>query len=193
MSGFEALRGASASEFERAIGAGGVVLFPSDTVYGLACDPANRDAIDRLYALKRRHAEKPSALMYFDRDRALAALPQQGQRTHHVLLRLLPGPVTVLLAGGVGVRVVDVPELRGATCAVLQSSANLSGGADSRRLSDVPQEIRSAVELEIDGGELPGVSSTVVDLSDYERGGGWVLVRRGALPEQQLAAILDAG
>ena len=76
---------------------GGVAVFPADTVYGLACDVHNRVAVERLYRFKRRRLDKPSAVMFFDRELALAALPELGERTRAALGRLLPGPVTVLL------------------------------------------------------------------------------------------------
>ena len=68
-------------DFERVVTGGGVVVFPADTVYGLACDPEDADAVARLYALKGRPPDKPAAVMFFDRDRALAALPELGPRT----------------------------------------------------------------------------------------------------------------
>ena len=55
-----------------------MAVFPADTVYGLACDPRTRDAVARLYELKGRPADKPAAVMWFDRDAALAALPDAG-------------------------------------------------------------------------------------------------------------------
>src|ERR1700733_14813161 len=76
---------------------GGVAVFPSDTVYGLACDVQNRVAVERLYGLKRRSLDKPSAVMFFDLELAFAALPELGPRTRSALERLLPGPVTALL------------------------------------------------------------------------------------------------
>jgi tRNA threonylcarbamoyl adenosine modification protein (Sua5/YciO/YrdC/YwlC family) len=200
-------RGPAAEAFEHAIRAGEVVLFPSDTVYGLACDPENAAAVRRLYEVKRRAPDKAAAVMFFELEAALAALPELGERTRAALVRLLPGAITALVPNParrfalackadpetLGVRVVSVPELRGASVAVLQSSANLSGGADARRLEDVADEIRAAVALQIDGGELPGVPSTVVDLREYERGlgPGWRVVRAGAVSEQRLAAELD--
>ncbi len=57
---------------------GGVAVFPADTVYGLACDPGNRLAVERLYLLKRRPLNKASAVMFFDRELALDALPELG-------------------------------------------------------------------------------------------------------------------
>jgi L-threonylcarbamoyladenylate synthase len=174
-------------------------------VYGLACDPSNRFAVERLYLLKRRSLEKPSAVMFFDLELALAALPELGMRTHEALHRLLPGGVTLLLpnpAGRfplacgadvrtLGLRVPDVPALAGVRWPALQSSANRAGGPDPRRLDDVPELIRVAVDLVLDGGELPGAPSTVVDLRGYEDGGGWNVVRLGAVSEDELAVALD--
>ena len=86
-----------ADRFSACIAAGGVAVFPADTVYGLACDPDDREAVARLYALKGRPARQASAVMYFDAGLALAALPELGGRTRALLERLLPGGVTLLL------------------------------------------------------------------------------------------------
>jgi tRNA threonylcarbamoyl adenosine modification protein (Sua5/YciO/YrdC/YwlC family) len=190
--------------FERCVAAGGVALFPSDTVYGLACDPDDRFAVERLYLLKRRTLEKPSAVMFFSLERAFAALPELGERTRNAMARLLPGAVSVLvsnpagryaLACGndvrtLGVRVPVIPALAQVRRAVLQSSANRAGGADPRSLDEVPVFLRSAVDLVIDGGELPGTPSTVVDLRRYEIEGEWNVVRVGAVGERELTEAL---
>jgi L-threonylcarbamoyladenylate synthase len=172
-----------------------VALFPADTVYGLACDPESEAAVERLYAIKGRPPDRPAAVMFFQPAEALAALPGLGPSTRGALERLLPGPVTLLLpnperrfplAGGpaperLGLRVPDVPLLASVGRPVLQSSANPSGGADARRLDDVDARIRDAVDLELDGGELPGTPSTVIDLSRYEETADYEIVREGAL------------
>ncbi len=101
-----------------------------------------------------------------------------------------PGPVLVVLPGGVGVRVPDVAELAGVRVPVLQTSANLSGGPDPRRLSDVPAAIRDGADLVLDGGELPGTPSTVVDLGRYEETGEWSVLRDGAMPSAALENVL---
>lgn len=179
-----------AEDFERCVRAGGVAVFPSDTVYGLACDPHDAAAIERLYALKGRDRSKPAALMWF----SLESLPALTPRVGAAARALLPGPVTLLVPAApgevLGLRVPDVPLLRGVSVPVLQSSANRSGAADARRLEDVPPAIRAAADLVIDGGELPGVPSTVVDLTRYEDAGEWEVVRAGALPRAQLVAAL---
>lgn len=163
---------------EACIRAGGIALFPADTVYGLAVDPANETAIQRMYALKGRPREKKSALMYFLVD-AVPDLPE-------VAKRLLPGAVTVILADGRGIRVPDQPMLAGIAIPVLQTSANPSGGRDPRRLEDVDPRIREGVDLEIDGGELPGTPSTVVDLSGAEPR----IVREGAVSAARIRELL---
>src|SRR3954453_78377 len=128
---------------------GGVAVFPADTVYGLACDPQSREAVERLYLLQRRRPDKPAAVMFFDVELALAALPELGERTRGALRALLPGAVTLLLpnpagrfrrAGGDarGLRGPDGP-LPGVRWPVLQSSANRAGGPDPRRLDEIPE------------------------------------------------------
>src|SRR5688500_9844343 len=129
--------------FERCMRVGGVAVFPADTVYGLACDPDTREAVERLYALKGRPPDRPAAVMFFDRDLALSALPELGARTVALLHRLLPGGVTALLPNPrrrfplacgpdpetLGLRVPAIPSLQAVRWPVLQSSANRSGGA----------------------------------------------------------------
>ena len=192
------------NDFERCIADGGVALFPADTVYGLACDPESKEAVERLYAIKGRPADRPAAVMFFQLEPALAALPELGPRTRGALERLLPGPATLLLPNPerlfplacgpvpdrLGLRVPDLPLLARVRRPVMQSSANPSGGADARRLEDVDQRIREQVDLEIDGGELPGTPSTVIDLSEYERTGGYEVVREGALDAASVATRL---
>jgi L-threonylcarbamoyladenylate synthase len=193
-----------AEAFERCIAAGGIAVFPADTVYGLACDPDNRAAVERLYGLKRRSLAKPSAVMFFDVEVALDALSDAGERTRRAMRELLPGGVTLLLANPdarfplacgedprtLGVRVPAVERLAEVRSPVLQSSANRARGPDPRRLGEVPDEIRAAVELVIDGGELPGASSTVVDLRHYDDDGSWRVIRDGPVGEQELRSVL---
>jgi L-threonylcarbamoyladenylate synthase len=195
-----------AESFEACIAAGGVAVFPADTVYGLACDPEDGAAVARLYALKGRPPTQPSAVMFFDVALALRALPGLGARTRVLLERLLPGGVTLLLPnrGGryplacgadphtLGLRVPATSVLAGVTVPVLQSSANLSGGPDARRLEDVPAAIREGADLLVDAGELPGTPSTVIDLRRFEATGEWAVVRAGAVERAAVAAAVAA-
>ena len=193
-----------AAPFAETIRRGGVVVFPADTVYGLACDPADPAAVARLYALKGRPPDKPAAVMCFSLPAALAALPAPGPRLRAALEGLLPGGVTLLLpnpAGRwplacgpdpstLGLRVPDLPALADVALPVLQSSANHAGGPDARRLADVPAAIRAGADLVLDGGELPGTPSTVIDLRAYEADGTWSVVRKGAVGLDAVATVL---
>lgn len=198
-----------ASAFERCVAAGGLAIFPADTVYGLACDPDAEEAVQRLYRLKGRDAGKPAAVLLFSLELALDALPELGPRTRAALEALLPGGLTVLLPnptgrwplacgpdpGTLGLRVpalaAPLSALRKVRRAVMQSSANASGGPDARRLADVPAALREAVDLALDGGELPGTPSTVLDLRGFEPDGAWSVLRPGAVDAAALAAALD--
>jgi L-threonylcarbamoyladenylate synthase len=185
------------SAFEVCIRAGRVAIFPADTVYGLACDAEDVDAAVRLYGLKGRPGTKASAVMFFD----MAWLPPMGPRTTEAAHRLLPGAVTLLIANPehhfpiacgddpdtLGIRVPANSPLAGAQVAVLQSSANHSGGPDPRTLDEIPADIRSGASLVLGAGELPGTPSTVVDLRAYEDDGTWSILRQGAVPEPEIA------
>jgi L-threonylcarbamoyladenylate synthase len=205
------IEAADARRLERCLADGGVAVFPADTVYGLCCDPENEEAVRRLYSLKGRPPEQPSAVMFFALASALRALPEIGTTERVALEALLPGPVTLLLPNrehryplacgpansgthSLGLRVpawtASLASLGTVDAPVLQSSANLSGEPDVRRLLDVPAPIRAGAGLVLDGGELPGVPSTVVDLSEYEELGRWRLVREGPLTRAALELIL---
>jgi L-threonylcarbamoyladenylate synthase len=194
--------------FERCIAVGGVALFPADTVYGLATEPDSAEGVRRLYALKGRPPDRPAAVMFFRLELALAALPELPAPTAAALDRLLPGGVTVLLpnpgrrfalacANTPEVLGLRVPALDGALAPlaavswpVLQSSANLSGGAEARRLDEVDQTVRAGVDMVLDGGELPGTPSTVVDLTAYHRDRSFDVLREGAVPRNRVEAML---
>lgn len=198
-----------AATFERCMAVGGVAVFGADTVYGLACDVSSREAVERLYAIKGRRPDKPAAVMFFSLELALAALPQLGPRTTSALEGLMPGAVTLLLPNPerrfplacgpdpttIGLRVPALAPTAAALAAVrwpvLQSSANPAGGADARRLADIPQPIRDQADLLLDAGELAGTASTVIDLRAFEDDGTWTVIREGALSASCVAATLD--
>ncbi len=158
-----------------ALRAGRPVILPTDTVYGLCALPEHEDV---LFELKGRDRSKPVALLAADVDGLVAAVPGLERA---LLEKYLPGPYT-LVVGSLGVRVPNLPpaaaEVVGAVGVVVATSANRSGGADPRRVEDVPEEIRAACGAIVDAGELPGVPSTVIDLT----GGEPRVLRRGAGP-----------
>ena len=208
-----------AARLRECLSGDGVAVLPTDTVYGLACNPGSERAIRRMYELKGRPPVKPAAVMFFALDPALRALPELGPRTRAALGALLPGPVTLLLGNprgrfplasdpdgaaagsagplrsatlGVRVPLLEGPlgALSGVGVPALQSSANLSGGPDPRRLQDVPAALREGADLVLDGGDLPGTASTVIDLHEYEQTGSWRIVREGPLERPALERLL---
>jgi len=202
------VRPEDADTFARCMRTHGVAVFPADTVYGLACDPDSDHAVERLYRLKGRPPDKPAAVMFFDAELALAALAELPELTRSAMRRLLPGAVTLLVpnperrwplacTGSPETLGLRVPRLEGGLAPlaevkwpVLQSSANLAGGPDARRLEDVPEEILDGADLLLDGGELPGTPSTVVDLRAYGDSTRWSVLREGAVSRERIAHLL---
>lgn len=181
------------------IKAGKPIVIPTDTVYGLVVDGYRAAPARHLYRLKERPESMPCALMAADLDTILDAVPELRGRAAVAARALLPGPYTLVLPNparrfrwlcgstpeAIGVR---VPELRGEVRAVVEgagvvaaTSANLHGGPDPRRLADVPAELLERAAAALDGGELPGVPSTVLDLTGAEP----QVLREGAVPAEE--------
>lgn len=190
---------------ERCISGGGVAVFPSDGLYGLACDPLDANAISKIHRLKGRDDGKPSAVMYFSPLAIRELLSGLGPRTKAVASALLPGPVTLVVDNPhrryplacrqdperLGVRLIGGP-LAGTMCPVFQTSANLSGEPAPSRFEDVPQSILDGVDLAIDGGDLPGLPSTVIDLAAIDEDGSWRILRDGALSPGDVTSALNS-
>jgi L-threonylcarbamoyladenylate synthase len=190
---------AARAALERTVRAGGVALFPADTLYGLACDPLDPAAIERVHALKGREEGRPSAVMFFAPLAMRELVATLGPRTRDALAALLPGPVTMVIANPerryplacredperLGVRLIDGP-LAGAGVAVFQTSANRSGEAPPSRFDAIDERIAAGADLAIDGGGLGGLPSTVVDLTAIEADGSWTVRREGALPASRI-------
>jgi len=193
------------SDVEAAIEAlrvGRLAVIPTDTVYGLAADGASEDAARALYAAKGRGTAQPTALLFASVELVLERLPEIPARTAAIVRAVLPGPLTLVLPNpgrrfgwlnearpeAIGVRVPDVAgpakKVLDALGVLVATSANVPGGADPRRLADVPAEIRAATAALVDGGELGGAPSTVVDVTGAEP----VVLREGALPGAEALA-----
>jgi L-threonylcarbamoyladenylate synthase len=186
-----------------AIRAGKAVVLPTDTVYGLCADPSSEERAREVARLKGRAAQQPIALLAREVELLLERIPELDARVLHALL---PGPYTLILpnpqrrygwlAGDrpdtIGVRVPNLPapaaEVLDVVGAVLATSANLHGGPDPRRLDEVPEEIARGVAALVDGGELPGTPSTVLDLTGPEPR----VVREGAIPVTEALSLLAA-
>jgi L-threonylcarbamoyladenylate synthase len=144
---------------------------------------AGRDA---LYALKGRPAEQPTALMAASVDVLLELLPELAGGSEHAVRALLPGAYTLVLPNpaerfpwlcganpqAIGVRVpaIDGPgaDFLDAVGAIAATSANLPGRSEPRTLAEVPEQLRAGAGAALDGGEVPGISSTVLDLTGVE-------------------------
>jgi L-threonylcarbamoyladenylate synthase len=203
------LRAEDAVHLQECIAQGGVAVFPTDTVYGLCCDPEDETAARRLYALKGRPSRRASAVMFFSLQPALEALGELRDSERAALQALLPGAVTVLLGNRrrrftpacrkdpdtLGLRVPRLSERLSALAAitrpVMQSSANMSGETDAKALEEIPRSILEGADLVLDGGELPGTPSTVVDLRDFESERRWYILREGAIQRGAVQGVLE--
>lgn len=189
---------------ERCVARGGVAVFPADGLYGLACDPLDAAAIERIHRLKGRDEGKSSAVMYLAPLAMRELVQSLGPRSREAVALLLPGPLTLVVANPqrryplacredpekLGVRLIEGP-LYGAMRPLFQTSANRSGESPPCRFDEVPAEIVAGADLAVDGGVLTGLPSTVVDLSRYDESGEWAVLREGAVGEADLAAALQ--
>jgi L-threonylcarbamoyladenylate synthase len=190
-----------------ALRAGQLVVLPTDTVYGLCADAFKERPCRRLFAAKRRPETMPVQLLAADLDAILDAVPEARGRGAVVARALLPGPYTLILPNParrfrwltgtrpetIGVRVPNLPqqslEVVRRLGAVAATSANLHGEPDPARVEDVSREIADSCGALVDGGELPGSPSTVLDLTGPEP----VVIREGAVStEEALAEVLRA-
>jgi L-threonylcarbamoyladenylate synthase len=203
-----ALDAGDGSLLEDCVRAGGLAVFPTDTVYGLCCDPDDVAAARRMYELKGRPAARSCAVLFFALEPALEALGELPRAERLALQALLPGPVTVLMANRaerfaeacrsdpatLGLRVPRLPDglapLSAVELPVMQTSANISGEPDARTLAEVPRSLVDHVDLVLDGGELPGTPSTVIDLRDFEGARRWHVLREGALGREAVDRTL---
>jgi L-threonylcarbamoyladenylate synthase len=186
-----------------ALRAGLPVVLPFDTVYGLAAEPHDEASTRRLYVLKGRVESQPTAIVAASVDVLRALLPETDMTS---AWHLLPGPFTLVVANpaqrfrhltgtnpdAIGVRVPDLADptraILDAVGAVVATSANLPGRPDPHRLEEVPDRIRAGAAAELDGGDVPGTPSTVVDLTGPQPR----ILREGAVPAAEVLRRLQA-
>jgi L-threonylcarbamoyladenylate synthase len=177
----------------RLLAGGGVVAFPTDTVYGLGADASRPDAIERLYEAKGRDRSKPLAVLVPD---AAAAERQAGEwppLAERLAEAYWPGALTIV-AAGTGFRVPAHEAARAIAAKLLEltggglvaTSANRSGDPDPRTARDVVEALGAGVDLVLDGGETAGVPSTVVRVE----GGRLEVLREGAVSAAELDALV---
>ncbi len=176
------LKGRHISRAVEVLRAGGVIIYPTDTIYGLGCDITNKEAIERILALKGRSRRKPMSFVCADLEH-VSQYAHVSNHAYRILKRYLPGPYTFVLPATrltprmlqtrqktVGLRVPDHPVpirlVRELGNPILSTSANLSS---EEVLSD-PDELRgtlgAGVDLMLECGKLPLMPSSVVSLLD---------------------------
>jgi L-threonylcarbamoyladenylate synthase len=187
------------------IRAGEVLGIPTDTFYGLAVDPFNLHAVERVYEIKTRSRHKPLSLLIESVDQAADVAWPVPEIFYLLARRFWPGPLTIIVkadpklplkvtanTGNVALRVpaADVPLaiIRSAGLPITATSANLHGEVECTTAMEVRDQLCDRLSIIVDGGPCPGVMpSTIVDLTTE---GSWRLLRQGAIPEEQIIELL---
>jgi tRNA threonylcarbamoyl adenosine modification protein (Sua5/YciO/YrdC/YwlC family) len=188
----------------------GLVLgMPTDTFYGLAADPFNLRAVDRIYEIKTRSRHKPLSLLTESVDQA-AELAWPVPETFYLLARRFwPGPLTIIVkadpkvplkvtanTGNVALRVpaseVALSIIRSAGLPITATSANLHGEAECTTAQAVRDQLGDCLPVIIDGGQSPrDIASTIVDLTSDD--GHWRILRQGAISYDDISELLGQG
>ena len=192
------------------IAAGGIVAYPTDTSYGLGCDPRNRESLERLIAIKRRDRRLGFPLLFS--DEAQCELYHDFQGLERIISRVFwPGALTLIVTprpdvpshitagrGSIAIRVPDHIVPRGIARKVggpiVGTSANRSGGPSPFTLSIALEQLGDEVDLYIDGGPSPvQANSTIIGVEDAETEGEPLNIkvyREGALPIAEIEGNL---
>ncbi len=183
---------------------GGVIAYPTDTVYGLGADPFNTEAVRKIFAIKGREARKPLSLIVADEDQLLGLIREPTEAARRLMQAFWPGTLTLVLPLAEGVRIPALLESRtlavrvpasalcrslAALCGPLTAtSANLSGKAEPTSAAEVQQSLGRHLDMIIDGGRSPrALPSTIVDVSVDPP----VVLRPGAIAEHQIRKALE--
>lgn len=188
---------------------GEVLGMPTDTFYGLAADPYNLRAVDRVYEIKSRSHHKPLSLLIASLDQAEDLAKPLPQEFYALAQKFWPGPLTIIVqasprlplkvtahTGNIAIRVpaaeIPLAVIRKAGLPITATSANLSGASECATAEAVREQLASRVSLIVDGGPSPRtIASTIVDLTVDEIGKPcWRIQREGAIPAQEIAETL---
>ena len=182
--------------------AGGLVAYPTDTVYGLAADPTNASALDKLSEAKKRDPSQPMPHLIANTEMAASVAAGVPSFARDLMQAFWPGGLTIILhkaqsaastssAGTIGLRVPDHPIPRALSRLlggpITGTSANIAGGPEPLSADDVRRVLGDAVDLIIDGGRCQGDRpSTVIDCTrDPPR-----ILRAGAVSVQEIERVL---
>jgi len=184
------------------IKSGGTIAFPTDTVYGLAVDPYNLQAINRIYAIKERSMEKAIPILIGDFQQLGSLVSEINESAKILAQKFWPGPLTLILPKApilpdalslyptIGIRMPNhkfALKLLKVTGPLATTSANISGDANPRTGQDVLDQLGGRIDLLLDGGKTPGaLPSTVVDISSKSIR----LLREGPIIRSELSALL---
>jgi len=185
---------------------GEVIGMPTDTFYGLAADPFNLRAVERVYEIKSRSRHKPLSLLIESEDQAEELARPLPEDFYTLARKFWPGPVTIIVraasrlplkvtanTGNVALRVpsanIPLAVIKAAGVPITATSANLSGASECTTATAVRDQLQDRISIIVDGGPSPrDIPSTIVDLSGDE--GRWHIIREGAIPRQQIADLL---
>jgi L-threonylcarbamoyladenylate synthase len=191
------------------IRAGEVLGMPTDTFYGLAADPFNLRAVDRVYDIKSRSRHKPLSLLIESVDQAEDLAQSLPEEFHVLARRYWPGPLTIIVkassrlplkvtanTGNVALRVpnarIPLAVVEAAQIPITATSANLSGESECTTAVAVHDQLHDRISIIVDGGTSPRhVPSTIVDLTDEEA--RWRILREGAIPTQDISEFFAKG
>jgi tRNA threonylcarbamoyl adenosine modification protein (Sua5/YciO/YrdC/YwlC family) len=191
----------------QSLAAGNVTAVPTDTFYGLAVDPVNLRAVDRIYEIKTRARHKPLSLLISETAQAYGLARQIDTAFDRLAERFWPGPLTIIVkagarlplrvtanTGNVALRVPEAPIARAVVASlglpITATSANLRGMPECTSCESVYDQLRDQIPLIVDGGRTArSMPTTIVDLS----GGGnsWMILREGAIPTHEIALALQ--
>ena len=185
------------------IRAGEVLGMPTDTFYGLAADPFNLRAVERVYEIKSRSRHKPLSLLIESVDQAEEMAQPLPEEFYELARRFRPGPLTIIVrassrlplkvtanTGNVALRVpsskIPLAVVHAAQIPITATSANLSGASECTTAEAVRDQLQNRIAIVVDGGTSPReVASTIVDLTDEEA--RWRVLREGAIPAQEIS------
>ena len=191
------------------IRAGEVLGMPTDTFYGLAADPFNLRAVDRVYEIKTRSRHKPLSLLIESVDQAEELALSLPEEFDQLARKFWPGPLTVIIRAGsrlplkvtanTGNVALRIPQSKIALAVVqacgipiTATSANLSGAAECTTAEAVRDQLQDRIAIIVDGGTSPReVASTIVDLTDSEA--RWRILREGAIPATEISQFFAQG